>query len=290
MNEPDPRERPAPERAAVPPGGSRRGRAGTGALLDSGADPGRAALRKAREIRPGPARSRAPARRGPRRRPAAPVSPSPPTDMIHARTAALILCLCALPVPSFAADGPAEAPVGDATAGAAKAAVCAGCHGLDGKALQPEYPNIAAQHASYLAKQLTEYRDGERVNAIMNGIAAPLTDEDILNLAAHYAAQPPIPGVANEETLALGESIYRGGITSQGIAACIGCHNPQGLGNPASVVPALSGQNAKYTADQLRYFRDGTRANDPNRVMRALSHRLVDAEIEAVADYVQGLY
>ena len=210
--------------------------------------------------------------------------------MTHVRSAALALMLCAAPALAPAADAPSKAPVGDATAGAAKAAVCAGCHGMDGKALQPAYPNIAGQHSSYIAKQLAEYREGERVNALMNGIASTLTDEDILNLAAHYSAQPMVPGVADEQTLALGESIYRGGITAQGIAACIGCHNPQGLGNPASVVPVLSGQNAQYTADQLRYFRDGTRANDPNRVMRSLSHRLVDAEIDAVASYIAGLH
>lgn len=210
--------------------------------------------------------------------------------MTHARSAALFLILSVAPLGAFAAGAPEKAPVGDATAGAEKAAVCAGCHGLDGKALQPAYPNIGAQHASYIAKQLTEYRDGDRVNQIMNGIAAALSDEDILNLAAHYAAQPKVDGVAEEETLELGESIYRGGITAQGIAACIGCHHPEGLGNPASVVPVLSGQNPQYTADQLRYFRDGTRANDPNRVMRSLSHRLVDAEIDAVANYIAGLH
>ena len=210
--------------------------------------------------------------------------------MTHARSAALLLLLCVAPAFASAAETADPAPVGDATAGAEKAAVCAGCHGMDGKALQPAYPNIAAQHSSYIAKQLTDYREGDRVNALMNGIAATLTDEDILNLAAYYSAQPKIEGVADEETLALGESIYRGGITSQGIAACIGCHHPQGLGNPASVVPVLSGQNVQYTADQLRYFRDGTRANDPNRVMRALSHRLVDAEIDAVANYIAGLH
>ena len=211
--------------------------------------------------------------------------------MTHARSAARRLLLCLLPGLALASGAAsAQEAVGDATAGAAKAAVCAGCHGMDGKALQPQYPNIAAQHSSYIAKQLTNYREGERVNALMNGIAATLTDEDILNLAAYYESQPKIEGVASEETLALGEAIYRGGITAQGIAACIGCHTPQGLGNPASVVPVLSGQNAQYTSDQLRYFRDGTRANDPNRVMRALSHRLVDEEIDAVANYVSGLH
>ena len=179
---------------------------------------------------------------------------------------------------------------GDAEAGAGKAAVCAACHGADGKALQPAYPNLAAQHPSYIAKQLANYRDGERVNALMTGQAANLTDEDILDLAAHYGAMEPIGGVAAEENLALGESIYRGGITAAGVPSCMGCHGPGGLGNPAAVFPMVNGQNAGYTADQLRYFRSGERANDPNAVMRTISMRLTDAEIDAVSNYIAGLY
>jgi len=179
---------------------------------------------------------------------------------------------------------------GDAEAGAAKAAVCAACHGADGKALMPGYPNLAGQHPSYLAKQLANYRDGERVNALMTGQAANLSDEDILDLAAHYAAMPRIDGVADEATLALGESIYRGGITAAGVPSCNGCHGPGGMGNPAAVYPVLSGQGAGYAADQLRYFRSGERANDPNAVMRGIAKRLTDAEIEAVSSYMAGLY
>jgi len=179
---------------------------------------------------------------------------------------------------------------GDATAGATKAAVCAACHGGDGKALQPTYPNLAGQHPSYIAKQLSNYRDGERVNALMTGQSANLTDADILDLAAHFAAMPRIDGVADEATLALGESIYRGGITAAGVPSCAGCHGPGGVGNPAAVYPVLSGQNAEYAADQLRYFRSGERANDPNGVMRGIAKRLTDAEIEAVSSYMAGLY
>lgn len=200
--------------------------------------------------------------------------------------AATLLCF-SVASPSNAAG---DAAVGDAAAGEAIAATCAGCHGADGKAILPEYPNLAGQHASYLAKQLTEYRDGARVNALMTGMAAALTDQNILDLAAFYAAMPPIKVIAAEENLTLGENIYRGGITSANIASCSGCHGPAGNGNPAAIYPSLGGQNAAYLAGQLKLFRSGERNNDPNEMMRSLALRLTDAEIEAVANYASGLH
>jgi len=115
---------------------------------------------------------------------------------------------------------------GNAVAGQGKAAVCAACHGADGKAIQASYPNIAGQHASYIAKQLTDYRDGNRVNALMSGQAANLSDQDILDLAAYFSSMDKIQGVASEENLTLGMNIYRGGISSAGVAACSACHGP----------------------------------------------------------------
>lgn len=185
--------------------------------------------------------------------------------------------------------GPAQAQ-GDAAAGQAKSAVCAACHGADGKAIQPSYPNLAGQHASYIAKQLTDYRDGNRVNALMSGQAANLSDQDILDLSEYYAQMPKIEGVATEDNLTLGMNIYRGGITAAGVAACAACHGPAGMGNPTAVWPTLSGQNAQYTADQLRYFRSGERANDSNAMMRGVSKRMTDEEIDAVANYIAGLH
>lgn len=179
---------------------------------------------------------------------------------------------------------------GDAAAGQAKAAVCGACHGADGKAIQPAYPNLAGQHASYLAKQLRDYRDGNRVNALMTGQAAGLSDQDILDLSAYYAAMPSIPNVASEENLTLGESVYRGGISSADVAACMACHGPAGEGNPAAAWPGVAGQNSQYTADQLRYFRSGERANDPEAMMRGVAKRMTDDEIDAVANYIAGLY
>lgn len=190
----------------------------------------------------------------------------------------------------LAALGSAAQAAGDAAAGAAKSAVCAACHGADGNALQPSYPNLAGQHESYLAKQLTDYREGNRVNALMSGQAANLSDQDILDLAAHFSAMEPIQGVASEDNLSAGEAIYRGGITAQGIPACIACHGPTGLGNPGAVFPAIGGQKVQYTTDQLTQWRAGERSNDPNNMMGAIAQRMTDAEIAAVANYIQGLH
>jgi cytochrome c553 len=195
--------------------------------------------------------------------------------------AALVLC--------FLMAGPALS-AGDPAAGKAAAAVCGSCHGADGKALVPLYPNLGGQHASYTAKQLTEFRDGIRVNALMSPMAAALTDQGILDLAAFYESLAPIPGVASEENLQAGEDIFRGGITSAGIPACMGCHSPNGNGNPAAVFPAIAGQNAEYIAEQLKNFRSGARANDPNEMMRSIAKRMSDEEIAAVANYIAGLH
>ena len=191
----------------------------------------------------------------------------------------------------FAAVGPTQTLAeGDAAAGKAASATCAACHGADGKAILPEYPNLAGQHASYIAKQLTDYRDGNRQNALMSPMAAALTDQAILDLAAYYSSMPEISGVASEDNLELGQNLFRGGVTSAGIASCTGCHGPAGAGNPAAAYPSLVGQNKAYMIAQLKMFRSGERNNDPNEMMRALAHRLSDAEIDALANYASGLH
>jgi cytochrome c553 len=85
------------------------------------------------------------------------------------------------------AAGPAVAAD---TAAPEKAAVCTACHGADGKAVLAIYPHLAGQYASYLEQALREYRAGKRKNPIMGAQAATLTDADIEQLAAYYAAQP----------------------------------------------------------------------------------------------------
>lgn len=172
--------------------------------------------------------------------------------------------------------------------------VCAACHGVDGNSAIPANPSLAGQHPEYTLKQLLNFkpRDGkpaERNNAVMGGMVANLTAEDMSNLAVYFAGQKPKPRAARDpEAVKLGQAIYRGGILSKGVAACASCHSPNGAGMPAQF-PRLAGQHAEYTALQLKGFRSGERANDPNRMMRAVAARLSDKEISAVAEFIAGL-
>jgi cytochrome c553 len=173
--------------------------------------------------------------------------------------------------------------------------VCAACHGADGNSIGPANPKLAAQIPEYLAKQLANFRPGkdnkpaERPNNIMAGFAATLSPEDMRNVAAFYAGQKLIPEKAvDKNTIELGQRIFRGGIAEKSVPACAGCHGPTGTGIPAQY-PLLGGQYAEYIEAQLKAFRSGERANDPNRMMRMTAARLSDAEIKAVANYIAGL-
>ncbi len=178
---------------------------------------------------------------------------------------------------------------GDAEAGQAKSATCAGCHGVDGNSLAPTFPKLAGQHQVYLVKQLQEYRSGVRVNEVMNGLAAPLSDADIADLAAFFASQEGTAGAAAEDSVELGERVYRSGNVESGVAACAACHGPAGKGNPMANYPSLHGQHAMYTSAQLQMFRSRQRANDVNEKMRGVAGDMTDEEIKAVSEYIQGL-
>lgn len=171
--------------------------------------------------------------------------------------------------------------------------VCAACHNADGNSTITANPKLAQQHAHYLQKQLTDYtvRAGEqkpaRENSIMNGMAASLSEQDRRNVAAWYSNQTAKPGTArNKDTLELGQQIWRAGIPGKSLPACIGCHNPTGAGNPIQY-PRLAGQHSEYTEATLKAFRDGTRRN--NVPMQQIAARMTDAEMRAVADFIQGL-
>jgi cytochrome c553 len=165
--------------------------------------------------------------------------------------------------------------------------VCAACHGADGNSGSPANPKLSAQHPEYIAKQLAEFKSGKRANAVMQGMAAGLSDADMKNISAWLATQKAKPGFAKDKDLVtLGERIWRGGIADRNIAACAGCHSPNGAGIP-SQYPRLSGQHADYTIAQLTAFRDGVRKNSAQ--MAQVSAKLNDREIRAVADYVAGL-
>jgi cytochrome c553 len=179
---------------------------------------------------------------------------------------------------------------GDAATGKAKSGTCAGCHGADGNSVNPEWPKLAGQHAKYLVKQLTEFKDGGRTNAMMAPMVANLSDQDREDLAAYFAGQSTQPGAADEALVELGEKLYRGGNANSGVAACIGCHGPRGNGNPAANFPSLSGQHAKYVENQLNAFKKGERTNDAGKMMRSIAAKMSEDEIRAVASYVQGLH
>jgi len=203
------------------------------------------------------------------------------------------------PLFAFAADATPE-PAAHATAVVAKVvkpdlakgeatftAVCAACHGADGNSGTPAFPKLAQQHPEYLVKQLQEFKSDKRVNAIMKGFSSALSDEDMKNVAYWVSAKKAKPGAASDKALVmLGERIYRGGIADRQIAACAGCHSPNGAGIP-SQYPRLSGQHADYAVAQLTAFRDGARKNSVQ--MSQVAAKLNDREIKAVADYIAGL-
>jgi cbb3-type cytochrome c oxidase subunit III len=187
-----------------------------------------------------------------------------------------------------AAEATASAKPDPAKGQAISAAVCGACHVADGTRGLPANPILQGQHAEYLVKQLTEFKAGKRVNPIMAGMSAMLSEQDVKNVAAFYASKKAVRGEAKDAALiALGQKIYRGGIADRQIPACAGCHSPTGAGIPAQY-PRVAGQHAEYAEAQLIAFRSGARANSPQ--MTAIAAKLNDREIKAVADYVAGLH
>lgn len=229
------------------------------------------------------------------------------TAALLALPASLLAQQPAAPAAPAAAQQPAAAPAPAAPQQPAKpdlvqgearyTAVCASCHGADGNSGVPANPKLAQQHPEYLVKQLQEFKAGKRPNSVMQAFAAQLSDADMRNISAFLVSKQAKPGFAKDkELVTLGERIYRGGIPDRQIAACAGCHSPNGAGIPAQY-PRLSGQHADYTAAQLVKFRTG--ANDksakgdstrPNSVqMMQIASRMNDQEIRAVSDYIAGL-
>ncbi len=172
--------------------------------------------------------------------------------------------------------------------------ICVACHGADGNSMASANPHLAGQVEEYLYKQLKNFKavDGKpaaRNNPIMAGMAAPLSDEDMKNVAAWFASQKLKPAAAKDESkIALGQQLWRQGDFKKGIPACAGCHGPAGAGLPAQF-PRLSGQFADYTEAQLKSFRAGERANDPEKMMRMIAAKMSDAEIKAVSEFAAGL-
>jgi cytochrome c553 len=208
----------------------------------------------------------------------------------------LVILLCGMTAfGAQATDAAKAAPKGDAARGQAVAtAVCGACHGPDGNSPVAVNPKLAGQHPDYLFKQMKNFKAAEgkqpeRTNPIMNGMIAAFDEGQMRDLAAYFAAQTQKGEVAkNRETIELGQKLYRAGDQAKGLPACAACHGPAGTGIPAQF-PRIGGQYAEYTEAQLKAFRDGARANDPNKMMRMVAIKMTDHEIKAVSDYIAGL-
>lgn len=178
---------------------------------------------------------------------------------------------------------------GDAAAGKTKAQVCVACHGADGNSLNPVWPKLAGQLPAYIVTQLQNFKQGVRQNPLMAEIAKGLSKQDMLDLAAFFASQElKLTGATDAGLAKQGERLYRGGNTQSQIAACMGCHGPSGLGIPPRF-PRLSGQHAAYTKQQLLAFKAGKRVSDGD-IMTSIAFRMSEQEINAVAQYISGLY
>ena len=189
---------------------------------------------------------------------------------------------------------------GNAAEGAAKIAVCAGCHGMDGNSLVPIFPRLSGLGEKYLYMQLKHVQKGERVIASMTGILDASSDQDLWDMAAYFNEKErqlsgskdiTFTGVDDpKDALALGERIYRGGNLRSKVPACTGCHSPSGSGNGPAGYPALGGQHADYIEQQLLAYRNGERDSGNNaKIMQGVAEYLSDGEIKAVANYIAGL-
>jgi cytochrome c553 len=183
--------------------------------------------------------------------------------------------------------GPVALGAGDPTEGKQKAESCGGCHGPDGNGAAPIFPKLAGQHASYLTKQLHDFKTEKRPEPTMTAMALALSDDDMADIGAFYAAQAVQVEAAQENEL--GRTIYRAGDPQRGVPACTGCHGPEAKGNEPAGYPALRGQYAAYLSKTLHDFKGKARYNDANEMMRVVAAHLTDEEITGLSEYIAGL-
>lgn len=198
-----------------------------------------------------------------------------------------VLLLPAIMAGMTAAHG---AGVGNAEKGQATAANCKACHGNDGNSTaSATTPKLAEQIPQYVVKQLHDFKSGARQNPIMGSMAATLSDQDMLDVAAFFSQQKMAPdGIKDKRLAGEGEKIFKGGLADKAVPACSSCHGANGGGMPPTF-PRLAGQHPQYLIAQLKNFQSGQRANDPNKVMRDIASKLTEHQIEAVAEYLGGL-
>lgn len=179
---------------------------------------------------------------------------------------------------------------GDPVAGKDKASLCYGCHGEDGNSVDPTIPKLAGQYGIYISKQMRNYLASTRSHQVMSGMAGSVSDGDLADISAYFASQPIMKG-AHPSDNKLGKKLFENDDLSRMMVRCNSCHGATGKGlepgNP--VYPVIGGQHKEYLLAQLISFRKGARNNSPGGVMNITVHRLSDAELEALADYISGL-
>ncbi|GLT18945.1 cytochrome c [Vibrio zhanjiangensis] len=186
---------------------------------------------------------------------------------------------------------------GSIEAGKGKSQTCVACHGADGNSQLAMYPKIAGQHAKYIEKQLKDLKLGMtsngkqgRYDPVMSAMAMPLSEQDMQDLAAYYSSLPISNNTTPENVVKKGKALYTAGDAERGLTACVACHGPRGNGTELSGFPKISGQHADYIKAQLEKFRDGTRGNDMNGMMRDIAKKLTDEDIDTLSKYVGGLH
>jgi len=166
---------------------------------------------------------------------------------------------------------------------------CVACHGVDGKSKGVQAPNLAGQNPAYLLKQIEDFKSGERESSIMEGFVKNLTDQELSEIIEYYSSLPPLDLWANQKFVDIGRQIYEEKALAAGFPACAGCHGENALGNAATGIPKLAGQNSSYLFGQITQFVNGTRSNDPAGVKQMLLESLTNEEMAAVSSYLQGL-
>jgi cytochrome c553 len=178
---------------------------------------------------------------------------------------------------------------GTAEAGAAKSAVCQGCHGANGTSINPDWPNLAGLGADYIAQQLQNFKDAKRSNPMMSPMAAPLTADDMADLGAFFSSQTITVQEADPTSTKAGQKLYRGGDAARSVPACMACHGPDGAGVEAAKFPSLRGQQSGYFVKQLHDYASGARATGPNNIMQTIAARLTDDDMRNLAAYIKGI-
>jgi cytochrome c553 len=179
---------------------------------------------------------------------------------------------------------------GDPAAGKVKSQICQGCHGGDGNSKDGQIPKLAGQYDVYIIKQMRNYQEGTRSHEIMNGMAAPLSDKDLADIAAYFADQPIMKGSAAKPN-ETGEKLFLHGNIAEMVMTCAYCHGNTGKGiDPSTgMYPVIGGQHKAYLLKQLKDFREDDRVNSPNAAMNKTLKALSDSELDALAEYISGL-